>query len=748
MLVLLLQPAWRVEAKVSLPSVLSSDMVLQRESLVNIWGKADPGAKVKVRTSWDNKIYCAKAGSDSLWTVKVKTGKAGGPYTITISDGDKLVLDNILLGEVWVCSGQSNMEMPLCGFIGQKVEGGAEEIMHASAHPEIRLFKVPMTASDTPAEDCPGAWKQASPASASEFSAVGWYFAKYLSEVLGGVPVGMILSAWGGSRIETWMDGGKNYNGMIHPLRHFTAKGFLWFQGCAQADNASSYAKLMKEMVGFWRNRWEDEEMPFYFAQLAPFKYQNPQDNWYGLMVEQQAKATGLIPHSAMASTTDLGEKDNIHFARKKEVGQRLAMLALSNDYGVDGLPAHAPSYHAHEIMEDGTVRIWMNNLSRSWWGPNTLPVREWEGFEVAGEDRIFHPAAASTPYHWRDNCIDVKCADVPHPVAVRYAFRNWSGGNVVTTLGQPLIPFRTDDWPVPEIGYGHDLPIVIFDTDLGNDIDDVLALQMLLNAEKNGELALMGITSSKSNPASACFADAYCASQGRRGIPVAGVSDGPNPDMGNYLLPALSFIGDGRKTDYPEAWRLLRRLLSVVKNGSVHLIATGPLTNLARLLESGPDSLSALCGQELVRQKVADIRIMAGSYTNQDSPEWNIVQDVDAAELFFGMCPVPVIASGSEIGSSYRYPYSALKRDFPEKHPLRVAYDHFLRPPYNRPSWDMTAVLDLLDASAFKKSAPTCVTVMENGEIEVSEQNGGLVRWLLLPGAESVMEQMIKYIK
>ncbi len=476
-------------AEVKLPSILGSNMVLQRNSEVNLWGTASPDKYVTVETSWNKKKYKAKSDSEGKWALKVHTGEAGGPYSISISDGKKVVLENILLGEVWICTGQSNMEMPVCGFMYQPVENSSEYILYsASETPNIRMFNVPRVSSKKPEENCGGEWLLSTPKNVTTFSAVGYLYGKVLTKAMNGIPVGLISANWGGSRIECWMteeviDGieginhevaksGTNstsapqwlYNGLIHPIRNFTAKGFIWYQGCSNRHNWYDYKKLMVSLVKFWRGLWGDEKMPFYYTQLAPYTYEGDDLRSLPMVIEAQYQAMEEIPYSGIAATTDVGNRTCIHPSQKYEVASRLAYLALANDYGLAGVPRPAPTYKEMEFVQDerrgNMLVLSFNNLSmkHQWNEPDSFQGFEKdgyctpEGFEIAGEDRVWHEARAS--YRWWENRIEVWSDKVPEPVAVRYAFKNFpKKANVKTTMGQPLAPFRTDNWPVDDIG-------------------------------------------------------------------------------------------------------------------------------------------------------------------------------------------------------------------------------------------------------------------------------------------------------
>jgi sialate O-acetylesterase len=480
-----------LSAEVKLPSILGSDMVLQRNTEVNLWGTADEGSKVTVVTSWNDKKYKIKADNNGKWSLKVETGEAGGPYTITISDGDELVLENILLGEVWICGGQSNMEMPVCGFMYQPVEGSARNILYAASEtPNVRLFNVPRVSNKEPQDDCDGQWLVSNPKNVCTFSAIGYFFGKALTKAMNGIPVGLISANWGGSRIECWMTeeaidatpginleiakSGETdttapqwlFNGLINPIKNFTAKGFVWYQGCSNRHNWFDYKNLMVSLVKFWRNIWCNDKMPFYYAQLAPYSYEGDDLRSLPLVIEAQYQAMQEIPYSGIAATTDVGNRTCIHPSKKIEVAERLAYLALANDYGVDGVPRPAPTYKEMELVKDerrgNMLLLSFNNLSKKneWNNPDSFKGYKEDGyctpdgFEIAGADKVWHKARAN--YRWWENKIEVWSDKVPDPVAVRYAFCNFpSTANVVTTMGQPMAPFRTDDWeiPVEEIG-------------------------------------------------------------------------------------------------------------------------------------------------------------------------------------------------------------------------------------------------------------------------------------------------------
>lgn len=449
-------------AKVTLPKMFSDGMVMQRETNANLWGTAKGSATVSITTSWDGKTYSVKAGKDGKWKTSVPTPKAGGPYRITLSDGEETVLDNILIGELWLCSGQSNMEMPMKGFKNQPVENAVEDILH-SADSQLRLFTVKRNSRFAPVDTVSGHWSEAAPASVREFSATAYHFGRELRRMLG-VPVGLIVTSWGGSACEAWMKAdwlkafpdakipateadvkSKNrtptvlYNGMLHPLIGITMRGVIWYQGEDNVPRYKTYADMLTTMVRGWRAEWGQGDFPFYYCQIAPYDYSLI--DWTtnsALLREQQSKAELMIPNAGMAVLMDAGLEYGIHPRKKHLAGLRLALLALKNTYGVEGLTAESPYYK--EVKFQGDTAVVTFERAGMWvYGSNGLKS---DLFEVAGEDRVFHPAKA-----WIERSkVYVKSDAVKRPVAVRYAFKNWSMGDLYCD-GLPLPSFRTDNW-------------------------------------------------------------------------------------------------------------------------------------------------------------------------------------------------------------------------------------------------------------------------------------------------------------
>ncbi|MBQ5874985.1 MAG: sialate O-acetylesterase [Alistipes sp.] len=458
--------SWGASAAIVLPKVLGSNMVLQQNSDVNLWGKADANKKVTVTVSWQKGKIQTVADGDGKWAVKVATPAASwDKQTITISDGEVVTLEDILIGDVWVTSGQSNMEMPVKGWNGQPVENANEYIYSAAKYADkIRLFTVQKARSyNADKEDCEGGeWQKASPASVANMSAVGYLFAYNLIESVN-IPLGIITSNWGGTRIESWMpmsalkeiltpeqlEAKHNtsikptelYCAMIAPIRNFTARGFLWYQGCSNLHDESHYDVMMARMVKQWREDWGDKDnsMPFYYAMIAPHSYGNSRGFDYPEFVECQLRALEQIPNSAMAGNTDAADEFCIHPAKKNEIAQRMAAFALRDVYGQGGVDVIAPTYASHRV-DGSNIFVKFNNTGAGLCPGSGKPI---VGFEIAGADKVFHSAEARL----EGNEVKVWSSAVKEPVAVRYAFRNYIPCNFMNIMGQPVVPFRTDNW-------------------------------------------------------------------------------------------------------------------------------------------------------------------------------------------------------------------------------------------------------------------------------------------------------------
>ena len=463
LLTALFAAATTINAKVVLPKIFASGMVMQQQTDANLWGEAKADATVKIATSWNKKTVSVKAGNDGKWTAKIQTPAAGGPYSITFNDGEKTVIDNILVGELWICSGQSNMEMPMKGFKNQPVENAVEDILH-SGDSKMRLFTVKRTSLFQPATDVIGEWKEASPEAVRNFSATAYYFGRELRRMLN-VPVGLIVTSWGGSSCEAWMNRNwlkafpqielpasqetiksKNrtatvlYNGMLHPLVGISMRGVIWYQGEENVSRSGYYADLFSRMIKGWREEWKEGDFPFYYCQIAPYDYNIIGWGQYNsaFLREQQAKAEKMNKNIGMACLMDAGLEYGIHPRKKQLAGMRLALLALDKTYGIKGITSETARYKDVEFKGDTAV-ITFERAGMWVYGKDGLKS---DLFEVAGEDRVFHPAKA-----WIERSkLYVKCDEVKKPVAVRYAFKDWADGDLFCD-GLPVSSFRTDNW-------------------------------------------------------------------------------------------------------------------------------------------------------------------------------------------------------------------------------------------------------------------------------------------------------------
>ncbi len=448
--------------KVELPAVIADNMVLQQQSQVELWGKATADDEVTVVTSWNKRQYSTQSDASGRWKITIQTPQAGGPYAITFNDGSALTITNILIGEVWVCSGQSNMEIYMRGYTNQPVLRSNEILMHAN-NSQLRLFHIERNISNVPLVDCDGAWQLSSPQSAATFSAVGFQFAMKLQKLLG-VPVGIIEAAWGGTPIEAWMTNkslqsfpsvviptAENkikansdtatclFNAMINPIVGYGIKGFIWYQGENNRTNPSMYKDLMAAMVKGWRQKWEKDSLPFYYVQIAPYDYKGRLQDSVPLLREAQAKASKIIPHSGMVVSIDVGNKHTIHPPDKTTIAKRLLYWALGDAYCWEGIAYQSPSFQEMKIENDVVTVSFIH-------APHGLTSfdQKINGFELAGNDQVFYPARAKIKGRGK---VVLQSDRVPHPVAVRYLFKDWIEGSLYNTAGLPAGPFRTDHW-------------------------------------------------------------------------------------------------------------------------------------------------------------------------------------------------------------------------------------------------------------------------------------------------------------
>jgi len=433
-----------------LPNIFGSRMVLQRDQPLPVWGQATPGDRVSV--SLDQAQAEAVADGSGSWKVWLPAQKAGGPHVLTVRGSkDEIKLENVLVGEVWVCSGQSNMQWSVSS------SNNREQEIAAANHPRLRLFTVPNVMTPTPQADCEGGWDVCSSQTVGGFSAVGYYFGREVQKELD-VPVGLIHTSWGGSPCEAWMsrealeadpdfapilDRAKDnlgygmgmYNAMIHPLIPFGIRGAIWYQGESNCQRATQYRKLFPDLIADWRKRWGQGDFPFYYVQLAPFNHHRAE--WAELM-EAQLMAL-KVPNTGMAVITDIGELNNIHPVNKQDVGRRLALWALAKTYGrADVLPS-GPLYKSMQV-EGNKIRLQFDHAQ----GLKSRDGKPLDWFTIAGADHQFKPAVATID----SDSILVESDQVSSPLSVRFGWSDVAQPNLINAAGLPASPFRTDELP------------------------------------------------------------------------------------------------------------------------------------------------------------------------------------------------------------------------------------------------------------------------------------------------------------
>lgn len=449
-----------LQAEVKLPAIFGNGMVLQRNTDATIWGTATKNSQITITTSWNKKEYLTKATANGEWKAKVATPEAGGPYSITFSDGDKTILNDVLIGEVWICSGQSNMEMPVKGFRNQPVIGSNKTIA-TSTNPNIRLFDVQRAKTVIPQDDFVGEWTPCTPENVADFSATAYFFGRMIQKTLN-VPVGIINSSWGGTPIQSWISekGIKEFdwvklpnkeqkdphqstptvlfNGMINPMVGYGMRGAIWYQGESNRREPANYLKYMKGIVENWRELWNIGDFPFYYCQIAPFGYSNSINTSF--LREAQLKALEITPNTGMACLMDVGEEKSIHPANKEVAGERLAYWALAKTYGMSGFAYSGPVYKEMEI-NGSTIKLTFDHAEN---GLTTFG-KPLVNFTIAGEDKKFYPANAALTRQG----LFVSSPQVALPVAVRYAWKDFVVGELFNTEGLPASSFRTDDWEI-----------------------------------------------------------------------------------------------------------------------------------------------------------------------------------------------------------------------------------------------------------------------------------------------------------
>lgn len=457
------------EAEVILPSLFSDNMILQRNAEVTIWGTAlAEGDVVHVLPSWTNTASEAIVGADKKWRTTITTPDAGGPYSISFYDNGRSTIGNIMIGDVWFCSGQSNMEMPLPGFQGQPPVDSQADIAAASADVPIRMFLVDningawkRQYANSPQEKIIGSWQLNTPANVKNSSCIAYYFAKLLQQETN-IPVGIIVSSLGGSKIQSWMSeeaaadfseidvaGMKEavlndsnhsnypcvlYNAKIAPFLCMPIKGMLWYQGESNSGEYKSYPAYQKAFVDDLRAKWNCGEFPFYFVQIAPYSNGNSSGIGWARFRECQSKSAKQISNSGMVCIMDLGDETNIHPVRKKEVAQRLVNYALGQTYGKADIIYKSPEFESAST-NGSTVTITVSTNS-------TIANQGTKvtGFELAGSDGKFYKAEATIS---SAKTIMVACSNVTEPKYMRYCYRNFIEATVFDRTGLPLEPFN-----------------------------------------------------------------------------------------------------------------------------------------------------------------------------------------------------------------------------------------------------------------------------------------------------------------
>ena len=446
------------KAYLRLPDILSDNMVLQQEVTIQFHGWSDPGQKISVVTSWNGDTLKTSTLSNATWTVDLKTPKAGGPYQVTVIGDSTITIHNVLIGDNWICTGQSNME-----FSSDWHKDYYKKEVENANHPEIRFFHIQKLSAPYPQQEVRGKWEVCSPSTMHSFSAAGYFFGRTIHENIH-QPVGLIESCWGGTPVQSWtpievfnnseklatsaamltpvpwcpIRPAVTFNAMIAPITGFPIKGAIWYQGETNTTNPDTYEETFSAMIHSWRQLWK-ENFPFYFVQIAPFNYGKGDKG--ALVREQQLKAYRNIPNTGMVVVSDItGDTGNIHPVNKIDVGKRLAGWALANTYGKENIVYSGPLFRSMEVK--GNKAIIHFDFAKEGLIKKGDQLTD---FMIAGADKKFVPATATI----QDSLIVVSNPAVSHPTAVRMGFTNTGIPNLFNKSGLPASPFRTDDWEV-----------------------------------------------------------------------------------------------------------------------------------------------------------------------------------------------------------------------------------------------------------------------------------------------------------
>ena len=477
-------------ADVKLPNIFTEHMVLQQGQQNRVWGLAEAGEEVTVAI--DKQTQTTKAAADGKWQITLEPLPVGGPYTFTVKGKNEIKFEDVLVGEVWICSGQSNMQWSVNSSVDADLEKAAAK------YPRIRLITVPNLGTQEPQWNFNGQWQACTPETVGNFSAVGYFYGRQLHTTLD-VPVGLINNAWGGSACEAWIrrdlfdekykplmdrwaqmeasyeqnlatwklavekakaegkqppaspDGQMKgnarpaniYNGALKPTIGYGIRGAIWYQGESNASRAYQYRDMFPLMIKSWRDEWQQGDFPFYWVQLADFMAEKPEpgESGWAELREAQTMTLGKLPNTGEAVIIDIGEGKDIHPKNKQGVAMRLARWALVDTYKLTGITPRSPIYKSME-KQDHKIVLTFEHVPGGW---RPFDVAEPRGFAIAGADKKFVWGKAKIV---GPDKIEVSSDAVMDPVAVRYAWADNPVCNMYSAAGLPLTPFRTDDWP------------------------------------------------------------------------------------------------------------------------------------------------------------------------------------------------------------------------------------------------------------------------------------------------------------
>lgn len=464
LLLISLSTCWSV-AQVRLASVFTDNMVIEQSTLAPIWGTAPASSKVRIIASWAPKdTVQVVVEPNGHWRAYLQTPAADMvAHTIKCNNVE---IKNVMLGEVWLCSGQSNMEWN----VPRGILNGKEE-MAAANYPNIRFFQVPLVGASTPQNHVDASWTQCTPQTMRTVSSVGYFFGRTLHRELNNIPIGIISSAWGGANAEAWapsevvnsntvlsanrvktkstyrpIEPGSMYNQMINPIVPFALAGVIWYQGESNRENASTYNELMSSLISSWRTNFKRTKLPFYFVQIAPFNY-NENNLSASVVREQQEETANRMPQTGMVVVMDkVDDVNNIHPKDKTVVGERLAAFALAEVYKKPITDYKSPTYKSVEFSK-GRAIVTLKNATAGL----TIAGKKAIGMKIAGQDGVLHQAEVKIV---RDSLLEVWSRDVKTPRSVRYCFDDTTRGNIMTKKGLPVAPFRSDA-PKAESNYG-----------------------------------------------------------------------------------------------------------------------------------------------------------------------------------------------------------------------------------------------------------------------------------------------------